>query len=59
VIWDQAWIWLIWPVILTGALCAGGRCVAILPVNDLPWFAFVILPTAVVALSGLGRRLVP
>jgi hypothetical protein len=22
--WDQAWIWLIWPAILTGALCVGG-----------------------------------
>jgi hypothetical protein len=22
--WDQAWVWLIWPAILTGAICAGG-----------------------------------
>jgi hypothetical protein len=24
--WDQAWVWLIWPAILTAIICAGGIC---------------------------------
>ena len=24
VTWDQAWVWLIWPAILTAVVCAGG-----------------------------------
>jgi hypothetical protein len=34
-------------------LCRRYLGVAIHPVNDLQWFAFVILPVAVVALGGL------